>query len=360
MHHRVFVFFKKKISLSWKDTAILFGIMSAAVGLTIVFNAISTGAELYVPMIFLLAVFLVSFCTNGYLYGIVGSIVGVLMVNYAFTYPYYKVDFSIQGYPITFFIMLTVTLLTCTMTSNLKKQERLKIEMESEKMRANLLRAISHDLRTPLTSIIGVINTIIDNYNKIEQEQRFKLLNEAKEDAEWLIRLVENILLVTKINANDAELQVQNEVVEEIVAEAVQKFHKHFPGQKVEVKVPEDYLIVPMDGILIEEVLANLLENSIKHSKAGDKIELTVTKDDTHAIFIVRDYGKGFSEKVLDNVFDGYLLSSNQKNSDGCKNMGIGLSLCNSIITAHHGEMNAENAKDGGAIVSFSLPLRKE
>ncbi len=351
---------KGKIVLSWRDTVISIGLIIMAFGFTGLMNHLCKGAETYVPMIFLLAVFLISLWTNGYLYGIIASVMGVFFVNYVFSYPYFALDFSVEGYPITFSIMIAVSLLTSTMTTNLKQHEKLKLEMEKEKMKYNLLRAISHDLRTPLTSIIGIINTIIENYKVVELEERMKLLGEAKEDAEWLIRLVENTLLVTKMSSTGSELHVQDEVVEEIVSEAVQKFHKHFPGQKVRVKVPDEYLIVPMDGILIEEVLTNLLENSVKHSNGLPRIDLTVVKTGDYAEFTVRDYGQGFKKEEISRLFEDYFITSADKNNDGSKNMGIGLSLCCTIITAHNGKMSARNAKGGGAVVTFSLPLRKE
>ncbi len=351
---------KKRIIFSVKDTMISTSIMLLAVGFSALMNTFSTGAETYVPMVFLFAVFLISLWTNGYFYGIFASLLGVFFVNYVFTYPYFALDFSIEGYPITFFIMIAVSLLTSTMTSNLIENEKLKLEIEKEKMKYNLLRAISHDLRTPLTSIIGVLDTIIDNYKVVELEERISLLKDAKEDAEWLVRLVENVLLVTKMSSNETALHMQDEVVEEIVSEAVQKFHKHFAGQKVYVRVPDEYLIVPMDGILIEEVLTNLMENAVKHSKDVNTIELTVIKEDNYAVFTVRDYGQGFQKNEIPRLFEGAIVSVSDSNNDGSKNMGIGLSLCNAIIKAHKGKIYARNAEDKGAVVSFYLPLRKE
>ncbi len=351
---------KKRMVFSSRDTIISASIMLLAIGFSTLINTFCSGAETYVPMIFLFAVFLISLWTNGYFYGICASLLGVFFVNYVFTYPYFALDFSIEGYPITFSIMIAVSLLTSTMTSNLIENDRLKLEIEKEKMKYNLLRAISHDLRTPLTSIVGVIDTIIDNYSVVELEEKIALLKDAKEDAEWLVRLVENVLLVTKMSSNETALHMQDEVVEEIVSEAVQKFHKHFAGQKVHVRVPDEYLIVPMDGILIEEVLTNLMENSVKHSNEVNRIELTVKKEDNYAVFTVRDYGQGFPDTEIPKLLEGPIVSVSNSNNDGSKNMGIGLALCNTIIKAHKGKMYARNAEDKGAVVSFYLPLRKE
>lgn len=348
------------IIFSLKDTMVSCAIMILAIGVSFLLNELNKGPETYVPMIFLFAVFLISLWTNGFMYGVLASVLGVVFVNYVFSYPYFALDFSLEGYPITFTIMIAVALLTSTMTSNLKQHEKFKLENEKEKMSYNLLRAISHDLRTPLTSIIGIINTIIENHEVIEQDERIGLLQDAKEDAEWLVRLVENTLLVTKMSSNGAHLHMQDEVVEEIVSEAVQKFHKHFPDQKIHVKVPEEYLIVPMDGMLIEEVLTNLMENSVKHSKGFKRIDVEVTKEVNNALFTVKDYGCGFKQEELSSLLEGHIFSSAAKNSDGSKNMGIGLSLCNTIVKAHNGIMSVKNAEDRGAIVTFTLPLRKE
>ena len=154
--------------------------------------------DTFVPMVFILAVLIISLATDGYFYGIMASLISVVGVNYAFTYPYMKLNFSIYGYPITFLTMLTVSIVISTLTTRSREQEKLRHEAAQSKLRADLLRAISHDLRTPLTSIIGVIDTVMNEDEHLSHEDRVELLGDAKQDAEWLVRMVENLLSITR------------------------------------------------------------------------------------------------------------------------------------------------------------------
>lgn len=316
--------------------------------------------DMYVPMLFVMAVFLISRYTEGYFYGIFGSIAGVVLVNFIFTYPYFELNFTISGYPITFISMFVTSVMTSTMTTQIKKQEELKIEAEKEKMRSNLLRSVSHDLRTPLTSIVGTTSALIDNDGKISHEQQLVLLKESHDDAEWLVRMVENLLSITRMNGKEAKINKHTEAAEEIVSEAVSKFNKHFPNVKIKVSVPSELLMVPMDALLIEQVLINLLENSLVHGKNESGITLNVTSDKNKAVFSVSDCGVGISEKAFEHLFDGYLQESDNSESDKKRNMGIGLSVCMSIVKAHGGDMNAENKKSGGTLFEFWIPLKEE
>ena len=314
------------------------------------------GGETSVPLLFLLAVFFVSRYTGGYLYGILASVAGVVLVNWIFYYPFFAVNFLIPGYPVTFLCMLAVSLMTSTMTTQIKKQEQLKRETEQEKMRANLLRAVSHDLRTPLTSIVGATSALMED-DALSAQNRRALLREAHDDAEWLIRMVENLLSVTRISGSSASLQTSDEMVEELAADAVAAFQKHHPAVSVAVQIPEDPLFVPMDPILIRQVITNLLENALQHGKQQDGISLSVSVSGPEAVFTVRDHGSGIDPADLPHLFDGLLSAG--RDTDTTRNMGIGLSVCNSIVCAHGGSMTAENCPDGGAMFQFTLPLEE-
>ena len=135
--------------------------------------------------------------------------------------------------------------MTSTLTTRIKKQEQLRMESETEKMRANLLRAVSHDLRTPLTSIYGACSTVIDNYDSLGREQKVKLLSEACADAQWLNRMVENLLSVTRIDADGVAIQKTPTVLEELVDTVLVRFQKLHPGVPVEVKLPDDFIVIP-------------------------------------------------------------------------------------------------------------------
>lgn len=310
----------------------------------------------HVPLLFVLAVLLISKYTEGYFFGIIASMIAVVAVNFAFTYPYFAFDFTITGYPITFIVMLAVALFVSTMTSQIKAQEQIRLEAAKEKMRGNLLRAVSHDIRTPLTSILGSASGMIENYDHLKKEKQLELLEDIKEESQWLIRIVENLLSVTRINGESTRIATSEEVVEEIISGAVLKFKKRFPEAQVEVEMPEDVLIAAMDGVLIEQVLVNLLENAVLHGKTTQQIAVRVWEAYEKIHFAVEDDGQGIRESILPVIFDGQLQSEENSESDVKRNMGIGLSVCMSIVKAHKGMMKAENKKNGGACFSFWIP----
>ena len=308
--------------------------------------------------IFVLAVLLISRLTTGYLYGLIASLLGVICVNYVFTYPYLALNFTLSGYPLSFLAFLTVSIITSTLTSQAKQQQELRVENEKEKMRANLLRSVSHDIRTPLTSIVGATSTILETPALSPAEQR-DLLEDVRDDAQWLIQVVENLLSITRIGDDQARIHKEAEPAEEILGVAVQKFRKRYPAVSVEVCAPETLLFVPMDAILIEQVLSNLLENAVLHGGTTTAISLSVQKEDGFARFSVRDNGRGIPESSLPTLFDGTMKHSETPTSDGKRNMGLGLSVCLAIVRAHGGAMEARNLETG-AEFSFRLPLNKE
>ena len=165
----------------------------------------ANSSEGFAYSIFVLTVLLISRFTTGYLFGTLAAVLSVVGTNYIFTYPYWAVNFTLSGYPLTFLTMLVVSLVTCTMTTKIKRQEDLRIEAAREKMRANLLRSVSHDIRTPLTSIIGSTSAMIENPDLPEQD-RLLLLTDVRDDAQWLIRVVENLLSITRMGDTTTRL----------------------------------------------------------------------------------------------------------------------------------------------------------
>ena len=308
------------------------------------------------PMIFVLGVFLVSWRTQGYLFGILASLLSVLAVNWAFTYPYWAFDLISPECISSAVVMLIVSTMTGALTTRLKQQEKLKAEAEKERMRGNLLRAVSHDLRTPLTSIYGSSSAIIENFDTIPDPQKLSLLKDIQSDSQWLNRMVENLLSVTRVDAGSVRLSKQGVVLEELVDALLVKFHKHYPGQKVQLCIPEEFVSIPMDPVLIEQVLMNLLENAVFHARGMRNLWLQVEAKNKRAVFSVADDGCGIAGEKLDHLFTG-LLDSNTPADSTRSNMGIGLSVCRTIIKAHGGELQAANRPEGGAVFSFALEM---
>ena len=308
------------------------------------------------PMIFVLGVFLVSWRTQGYGFGIAASLISVLAVNWAFTYPYWAFDLISPECISSAVVMLIVSTMTGALTTRLKQQEKLKAEAEKERMRGNLLRAVSHDLRTPLTSIYGSCSAIIENFDSIPREKQLLLLKDMQLDAQWLNRMVENLLSVTRVDADRVRLSKHSTVLEELIDALLVKFHKHYPDQKVQVSIPEEFVSIPMDPMLIEQVLMNLLENAVFHADGMKNLWLGVELKNNRATFFVEDDGCGISEERMAHLFTG-LLDSEAPVDSARSNMGIGLSVCRTIIKAHGGELKAENRLAGGASFRFSLEM---
>ena len=308
------------------------------------------------PMIFVLGVFLVSWRTQGYFWGIAASLISVLAVNYAFTYPYWAFDLISPECIASAVVMLIVATMTGTLTTRLKKQEKVKAEAETERMRGNLLRAVSHDLRTPLTAIYGACSAMMENYDTFPREKHLKMLAGVSADAQWLVRMVENLLSITRIDAGDVELKKQDTVLEELVDALLVKFRKHYPGQKVQVSLPEEFLLIPMDAILIEQVLMNLLENAVFHAKGMKNLWLRVERNQHLVIFRVEDDGEGIPEDRLPRLFTTHLGGDTPSDSSR-SSMGIGLSVCSTIVKAHGSRIYAQNRPEGGACFYFALEL---
>lgn len=312
-----------------------------------------------IPMIFVLGVFLVSWRTQGYFWGITASMLSVLAVNYAFTYPYWAFDLMSPECISAAVVMLIVAIMTGALTTKLKQQEKMKAEAEKERMRGNLLRAVSHDLRTPLTSIYGACSVILEQYDETSRDQHIKLLTDIQSDAQWLVRMVENLLSVTRLDADKVRLSKNETVLDELIDSLLAKFYKHYPDQKIQLILPEEPVIVPMDAILIEQVLMNLLENAVFHAKGMEHLWLCVQVQEDQAVFRVMDDGCGIPPERMEGLFTGG-LASHTPTDTGRSNMGIGLSVCSAIVRAHGSEIQVDNRPEGGAEFRFALEMERE
>lgn len=308
------------------------------------------------PMIFVLGVFLVSLRTEGYLWGIVTSLCMVLLVNYTFTAPFLAFDFLRLENLFSAIVMLIVASITSALTTKIKEQEKLRAEGEKEKMRANLLRAISHDLRTPLTSIYGASSAVIENYDTLSRDQHIRLLQDINEDARWLIRMVENLLSVTRIDSETVRVIKTPTVLEELIDAVLVKFRQRYPGQPVQVAIPDSFVSIPMDALLIEQVLINLLENAVLHAKGMTELSLRVRLEGNQAVFEIADNGCGIRREQLAALCGGEPAGSLP--TDGACH-GIGLLVCTTIIRAHGGNVEITSPKTGGTLIRFALDMEE-
>lgn len=347
----------KQASSILKDTIITAAILCISFVLGLIVNLFNT--ETLIPSVFILGVFLTSLATQGYLCGMISSFISVIAVNFAFTFPYFKINFSMPENVVSAIIMGIIAFLTCGFTTRFKHYELIKAEGEKEKMRANLLRAVSHDLRTPLTAIYGASSALIDNQDNLSGEQKNKMLMGIKEDASWLSRLVENLLSITKLDGGGVNIIKTPTALDELIDSVLVKFKKRFPGQKVEIDIPQELILIPMDAILIEQVLLNLLENAVQHAHGMTQLSLKVFVLGEKVIFEIKDNGCGIAPEKLKQLFHG--CYTEEKSLDSRRNnAGIGLSVCATIIKAHGGDIKAENSKDGGCVFRFILEAEEE
>jgi len=342
-----------------KDGIFTLGTLVAAFALNLLL-AQWFDTQTLIPTIFVLGVFLISWRTQGYLWGVIASLVSVLAVNYAFTFPYYAFDLITPECVASAVVMLVVAILTGMLTTQIKHQEKIKAEIERERMRGNLLRAVSHDLRTPLTSIYGAGSAVIENYETLTDAQKLELLNGVREDAQWLIRMVENLLSVTRIDGQRVTITKIPTVLEELIDTVLVKFRKRCPEHTVQVQIPEDFVSIPMDAMLMEQVLLNILENAVVHAAGMQNLLLEVTAKDGFAHFCIRDDGCGIDPDRLGKLFTGYPGRADTPTDGSRSNMGIGLSVCAAIIKAHGSEIHARNLERGGAEFTFALEMEED
>jgi len=336
-------------------TCMVLGI-ALLIGLLLKFSLNATDQ---IPLIFVLGVMVIALKTDGFWWGISSSTLTVFIINFVFIDPFLGFNFSPYTIP-SAIVTLSVSVITSTLTTRIKEQEKVRIEGEKEQIRANLLRAVSHDLRTPLTAIYGATSTIIDKYDELTKEQQIELLYDVKNDSEWLTRMVENLLSVTRVTGHDVRLKKNSIVLEELVGTTVSKFNKMHPGQNLIVDVPDQFITIQGDAILLEQVMINLLENAVFHATGMTWIKLTVTENGAHVIFKVIDNGCGIPHDRLKTIFNGTWNSQDETADSRRSNMGIGLSVCYSIIKAHGGTMTASNESKGGAVFSFTLDKENE
>ncbi|HEM3707139.1 TPA: ATP-binding protein [Streptococcus suis] len=236
---------------------------------------------------------------------------------------------------------------------------RSKERSEQEHERSNILRSISHDLRTPLAGIMGTSDMIMDMTQN--EEMIFSLAKGIHEDAEWLYALVENVLSLTKILDGKLAIKKEYEAVEEVLDFAIRSIEKKAGNRTIELEIPTEVIVVPMNARLIGQVLINLLDNAIKHTLDHDEIIVRVqkTEDNEFAEFTVMDSGTGIQNQDLENVFQMFFTTSDDK-TDQRRGIGLGLAICQSIINAHGGTISASNRTDkNGAIFKFTLPLKE-
>ena len=238
---------------------------------------------------------------------------------------------------------------------NAVEKEEAKLQAESEKLRATLLRSISHDLRTPLTAISGNASILLSDSEHLDPDARKQMYEDIYDDSAWLHNLVENLLAITKIEEGCMELKTQPQLVEEIVSEAMQHISRKRDEHIITVTHENDLLLAQCDAKLIVQTIINLVDNAIKYSPAGSHIWVSTRWEDSMAVFTVADDGPGIPDQEKKQIFQMFYTGSTAI-ADSRRSLGLGLSLCKSIVTAHGGTITVSDNQPVGTVFTFTIP----
>lgn len=240
-----------------------------------------------------------------------------------------------------------------------KEREEAAILMKSEQLRANLLRSISHDLRTPLTSISGAAGVLLSSYASLDDAKRTELLTNIYDDSRWLINLVENLLSVTRLEDGVMRLTTNAEVIDDIINDALHHLPRDSHQHCITTHLSDDILLAKMDAHLIEQVIINLVDNAIKYTEPGSHIDISTYKQKDNIVVEIADDGQGIPDHVKPYIFDMFFIAHGDKPIDSRRSLGLGLSLCRSIISAHNGTISIHNNHPHGACFRFTLPAEE-
>ncbi len=238
---------------------------------------------------------------------------------------------------------------------NAKEKELAAVLAKNEQLRANLLRAISHDLRTPLTSISGNAGNLLTNYDKLDEETRVQVFTDIFDDSQWLISLVENLLSVTRIEEGRMNFNMSVQLMDEVIDEAMKHINRKGAEHNITVDCKNELLLARMDAKLIIQVIINLVDNAIKYTPVGSDIQITAENKEGFLSVSVADDGNGIPDHIKPRVFEMFYTGDN-KIADSRRSLGLGLALCKSIVNAHGGEITLTDNLPQGSVFTFTIP----
>ncbi len=343
----------------WRDLGVTLLILAASTGIGNLFwqfafirgNIIS---------VYVLGALLTSLFTRSYLCGVLSSVAGALLFNFFFTYPRLTLHSYDKGAPLTLGIMLIVSIVTVTLSiqnmRNIEEKERAALLAKNEQLRADLLRAISHDLRTPLTSISGNAANLLANDATLDPETRQQIFSDIYDDSIWLINLVENLLSITRIEDGRMNLHLSTELVSEVVEEALRHTRRSAGSHHIRTDLPDDLLLARMDARLIVQVLINLIDNAVKYTPPGSTITLSARRQDGFAALCVADDGPGIADERKTHIFEMFYTGEHAV-ADSRRSLGLGLALCKAIVDAHGGRITLTDNTPHGCVFTFTVPL---
>lgn len=267
---------------------------------------------------------------------------------------------TVDNNQLNYLRLIAAQLATAVEQMELKEErQRILVDTEKERVRGNLLRAVSHDIRTPLTGISGLIETIINDEvsGTMDTEVRVKLLKDIQDESKWLIQMVENLLSITRISSDTTAINKTEEPIEEIISSTIHRVRKVYPNVRLKAELPDELIFLSVDPILIEQALFNLIDNAVRHGKAEEPIFIAVEDQDKQVVFSVEDRGIGMSEEQFDRILSN-LTTDKEKPIDSKNGLGIGLTIVKTIIKAHQGTFSVENNKQATKFI-FTIPKQR-
>jgi hypothetical protein len=348
------------------QTAIMLGAFAVCTAVSYLLDYLHV-KDLNFLIIYILGILVTAIFTRGFVYSILLSILSVFGYNFFFTVPRFTFHFDDRSYLATFLLMAIVGVVVSAITYQLKRKMaqinalnmekiKLKSEAEKEQLKATLLRSISHDLRTPLTTMKNGAEVLLTE-NSIEQADRREILENISSKADWTIRLVENLLSLSRIDSEKLTVKKAPEALEEIIPQAVRTVQGALGHREVTYDMPPELLLVPMDATLIIQTIGNILGNAIKHTADDGKIHIKVWNAGKHAVFRISNDGQAIRNEDLPHIFEAYYKGGGD--SAGESGIGLGLSICKLIVTAHGGKISARNL-ERGVVFEFTLPMEDE
>ncbi len=319
-------------------------------------------SEAATVIVFVLGVLLTAVFTTRPVYCLIASVLSILCFNFFLADPRFTFRIEGTGVPGTIVVMFVVALfasyLVMRMRENERKSAEASLKAQNEQLRANLLRSVSHDLRTPLTAITGNADMLLDNSAELTDDERRRLVHDVYEDATWLVGVVENLLAVTRLEEEAGLLNRDVELVDDVVEEAMRHVSRDASQHHIEVEPSGELLLARMDAQVIVQVVVNLVNNAIGHTQQGSHILIRVRREGDHAVVSVQDDGPGISDEDKRRVFEPFYTTGGIS-TDSRRGIGLGLSLCRSLVEAHGGQMRVEDVQPHGAVFAFTLPLEE-
>ena len=283
-------------------------------------------------------------CINGHCYGIIAvHLDGASLETFE-----YSVFMSILG----------ECALALESLQNAAEKEKASVMARNEQLRSNLLRSVSHDIRTPLTSISGNASNLLSHYRQLDDETRRQIFSDIYDDSEWLIDLVENLLSISRIENGQMELHLSTEVMNDVAAEALKHIDRNADQHNIIFEDSDTLLLARIDPRLIMQVLINLINNAVKNTQKGSEIRIRCTQDKQTVRVSVCDNGPGIPDEIKPHIFEMFYTAQNGI-ADGRRGLGLGLALCKSIIEAHHGTITLTDNHPTGCCFTFSLPVEE-